>query len=96
MRADYDPQADSIAIELEDVDRADHGIELSEGTVVHLAEGRPVAIDMPDASQRITEKLTEVAVQYTLDLDALEGDGRTALANPNKVVVLKVLAKQLA
>lgn len=91
MRADYDPTADTIAIELEQVDHADQGEELAEGVVVHLFDDRPVALDVLDASRLLSRKLAAVSVRYGLDIEALEGVSRNALANPDQVVVLEVL-----
>ncbi|MDQ3728248.1 MAG: hypothetical protein M3355_01530 [Actinomycetota bacterium] len=95
MRADYDSEGDTIEIELEVVDQLDRGVDLG-GAVVHLADGRPVVIDVLSASKGVEDPLTEVASRFDLDAEVLIAAARSALAVPDRQVTLKVAAPRVA
>lgn len=80
MRADYDSQGDTLAIELEQVEGADYGDdETYAGAVVAIRDGRPVAIDVLGASSGIDEALEAVAERYELDAHELKAVAHSAL-----------------
>jgi hypothetical protein len=90
MRADYDSEANAISIRLADEQHADHGDEVHARAVVALADGKPVEVQVlyPDAG--IEEPLRIVADRYGLDEEALNAAAQSALAAPDRVVVLEV------
>lgn len=97
MRADYDSEGDTLAIELIDVDRADYGDDDTHPqAVVALLDGQPVIVDVIGAREDVEEPLKAVAAAYELDLEALLAAARAALAAPDRTVVLDVLARATA
>ena len=94
MRADYDSEGDTLAITLVEVDHADDGDDTIPGTVVLLRDGGPVAIDVLNASDvGALDALEHVARRYGLDHEALVAAARSALAVPDRTVVLDVLGR---
>lgn len=97
MRADYDSEADTLAIELVDVDRADYGDdETHPQAVVAILDGQPVIIDVIGTKHDVLEPLAAVAATYDLDLEVLLAAARAALAAPDRTIVLDVLARVTA
>jgi hypothetical protein len=98
MRADYDSEGDTLAIELVDVvDRADYGDdETHPQAVVAIRDEQPVIVDIIGTKHDVREPLAAVATAYGLDLEALLAAARAALAAPDRTVVLDVLARATA
>jgi hypothetical protein len=96
MRAEYETQTDSIAIELTSGGRADHGDDSVPGAVVHLRGGRPVAIDLIGVRSGVDAALVAVSAAHGLDRESLLAAARAALAAPDRVVELDVHARALA
>lgn len=95
MRADYDSQGDTLSIELEVVERLDHGDdEVHPRAIVHLVADRPVAIDVLRAAVDVEEPLAAAAERYELDLESLTAAARSALAAPDRVVTLDVALRR--
>jgi hypothetical protein len=92
MRADYESRTDAIEIELQPVDRLDHGVPIEGGAViVHFLDDRPVTIDVIGTSKHDFEKpLRTAAERYDLDTEALIGAAHAALAAPDRPVRLDV------
>ena len=93
MRADYDSEGRTLEIELEPVDHLDSGDDsVHPRVVVHIADGRPVVIDVLSADEALDEPLAAVAGAYGLDVQALLAAGRSALAAPDRAVTIEVAA----
>jgi hypothetical protein len=91
MRADYDSRGDTLAIHLVDVDGADYGDdETHPQAVVAICDGQPAIIDIIGARHDVDGPLTAVAARYDLDVEALIAAARSALAAPDRVVVVDV------
>lgn len=94
MRADYDSQGDTLAIELEAVGQLDSGDDtVHPRAVVGLVDGRPVKIDVLGAGANVDAALAAVAEHYELDIEALKAAARSALEAPDRQVVLEVLER---
>lgn len=96
MRADYDSQGDTLQITLVDVDHADYGDDQTPGALVAVRNGGPVAIDILNASAETSGTLAAVAERFGLDREALDAAARSALAAPDRTVVLDVLSRVAA
>ena len=97
MRADYDSQGDTLAIELIAVDRLDYGDDSAHSqAVVSFRDGQLAIIDVIGAKDGFEEPLAAVAAAYKLDLEALLAAAHAALAAPDRTVVLNVLARATA
>ena len=92
MRAEYDSEADALSIDLIDVAKWD-GSEAIDGDYcnVALAGGRPANVELLSPAAHL-ELLGVAAERYGLDAEALEAAARSALAAPDRTVVLDVLA----
>ena len=93
MRADYDSTANAISITIVDTPRADRGDEVHARAIVALSEGKPVEVQLLYPDLGISEPLATVADRYELDLEALHAAAQSALAAPDRVVVLEVGAR---
>jgi hypothetical protein len=93
MRADYDSTANAISIAISDAPHADTGDEVHSRAIVALAEGQPVEVQLLYPDLGISEPLAAVADRYALDLEALHAAAQSALAAPDRVVVLEVAAR---
>jgi len=93
MRAEYDSTANAISIGIADSVHAEHGDEVHERAIVALADGEPVEVQILYPDLGITEPLAAVAERYGLDLEALQAATQSALAAPDRVVVLEVAAR---
>ena len=93
MRADYDSTANAISIAITDALQADSSDEVHSRAIVAMADGKPVEVQLlyPDAG--ISEPLAAVADRYQLDLEALLAAAQSALAAPDRVVILEVAAR---
>lgn len=96
MRADYDSSANAISITITDAAHADKSDEAQARAIVALADGKPVEVQLLYPDTGITEPLTAVADRHDLDLEALNAAAQSALAAPDRVVVLEVSARTLA
>lgn len=92
MRADYDSKANAISITLVPVDHAERADQVHERAVVALHDGHPVEMQLLYPDLGVEEPIAAVAGRYDLDRGALEAAARSALAVPDRVVVLDVLA----
>jgi hypothetical protein len=97
MRADYDSQGDTLAIELLDVDQLDYGDDSAHPqAVVSFREGQLAVVDVIGARHDVAEPLHAVAAAYDLDFEALLAAARAALAAPDRTVVVSVLVRATA
>lgn len=93
MKADYESDADTIAIELREVDQADEGREVP-GAVIHLLEGRAIAIDILTASEDLERKAELAAADAGVDRDTLLLAAKCAIAQPDRTVSVEYLRGQ--
>jgi hypothetical protein len=96
MRADYDSSANAISIGITDAAHADKSDEVHSRAIVALADGKPVEVQLLYPDMGIDEPLAAVADRYQLDLEALQAAAQSALAAPDRVVVLEVAARSAA
>jgi hypothetical protein len=90
MRADYDSEADVLAIDLrafEHYERQEHVDD--DYCVVGFAAGEPVRIALLSPEAHI-DLLVTTAKRYELDGTALVATAQAALAAPDRIVELKV------
>lgn len=92
MRADYDSKANAISITLAPVEHAQRADQVHERAVVALHDGHPVELQLLYPDLGVEEPIAAVVARYDLDGGALEAAARSALAVPDRVVVLDVLA----
>jgi hypothetical protein len=92
MRADYDTQANAISIVLAPVEHAERADQVHNRAIVALPDGHPVELQLLYPDPGIEEPLATAAARYGLDPGALEAAARSALAVPDRVVVLDVHA----
>jgi hypothetical protein len=93
MKADYDSEADAIAItviELADDHPPAHGDSVHERCTVALTDGAVVDVEVLYPSLGIDEPLAAASERYGLDLEALKAAAGSALAAPDRVVTLEV------
>jgi len=93
MRADYDTTANAISIAITDAPHADKSDEVHARAIVALADRRPVEVQLLYPDMGISEPLAAVADRYELDFEALHAAAQSALAAPDRVVVLEVTAR---
>ncbi len=93
MRADYDSTANAISIAISDTPHADTGDEVHSRAIVALADGKPVQVQLLYPELGIKQPLAAVVDRYELDLEALAAAAQSALAAPDRVVVLEVEAR---
>lgn len=93
MRAEYDSRADALSIDLVAAKRWDRGEGVDpDFCTVSFAEDRPVNVELIGPREHI-DLLARAAELYGLDGEAIEAAARSALAAPDRVVVLDVLAR---
>lgn len=93
MRSEYDSKADALSIDLVDVDRWDSGEGVDDDYCsVSFADGRPVNVELLAPSEHL-DLLSRAAERYDLDGEAILAAARSALAAPDRTVVLDVLAR---
>lgn len=90
MRADYDSAANAISIVIADVPCADGSDEVQARAIVALAAGKPVEVQLLYPEMGIDEPLAAVADRYALDREALYAAAKSALAAPDRVVILEM------
>lgn len=91
MRAEYDSQADALSIQLLE-ESWDEGDQVDDTyCTVALASGRPANVELIAPREHL-DLLAVAAKQYGLDHEALLAAAQSALAAPNRPVVLDVLA----
>ncbi len=93
MRADYDSTANAISIGISEAPHADSSEEVHPRAIAALAEGKPVEIQLLYPDIGINEPLAAVADRYELDLEAVTAAAQSALAAPDRVVVLEVAGR---
>ncbi len=93
MRADYDSSANAISIAITDASHADMGDQVHSRAIVALADGKPVEVQLLYPDMGISEPLAAVNDRYDLDIEALHAAVQSALAAPDRVVVLEVAAR---
>jgi hypothetical protein len=93
MRVEYDSVADAISIMISDAPHADASDEAHPRAIVALADGRPVEVQLLYPGMGIGEPLAAVTARYALDVEALNAAAQSALAAPDRVVVLEVAAR---
>jgi len=88
MKADYDSEANALAIELVDVDRWDDGDGFDDDYCnIAFSQGRLVYIGLLYPSENL-HLLEAVADRYELDADRLTALAKTALAAPDRQVTI--------
>lgn len=93
MRADYDSAANAISISLSDAYHADASDEVHARAIVALDRGRPVQVQLLYPDMGISEPLAAVAGRYDLDREALQAAAQSALAAPDRLVIVEVEAR---
>lgn len=96
MTADYDTEADAIAINLgwpREGDDPVHGHPVHERCNVATAGDVPVDVEILYPSLGVDEPLRAAAAQFDLDFEALKAAARSALAAPDRLVTLDVAAR---
>lgn len=97
MRADYDSEGDTLAIDLIDVERLHCGDDSAHPqAVASFCDGQLATIDVIGTRDGVEEPLAAVAAAYDLDLEVLLAAARAALAAPDRTIVLDVLARVTA
>ncbi len=92
MRAEYDSEADALSIDLIEVTKWDRSDAIDgDYCTVALARGRPANVELLSPAAHL-ELLGVAAERHGLDAEALEAAARSALAAPDRTVVLDVLA----
>jgi hypothetical protein len=88
MKADFDSEANALAIELIDVDRWDDGDEFDEHYCnIAFSKGRLAYIGLLYPSENL-HLLEAVAGSYDLDAEKLLALARAALAAPDRAVTI--------
>ncbi|WP_217915059.1 hypothetical protein [Miltoncostaea marina] len=97
MRAEYDSTADALAIDLvrEPVAASGEGVD-ERCTVALDGSGAAISVELLYPSVGVEGPLTAAAERYGLDAEALIAAARSALAAPDREVVLEVGARSAA
>jgi len=96
MKADYDTEADAIAITVAYPDRQAgraRGEQVHERCVVLLIENTVIDVELLYPQHGIEEPLRAASDRFGLDLEALSAAARSALAAPDRVITLEVAAR---
>jgi hypothetical protein len=94
MRADYDSEGNTLALDLIEVERLDYGDDSAHPqAVASFCDGQLAAIDVIGAKDGVEVPLAAVAATYDLDLEALLAAARAAFAAPDRTIVLDVLSR---
>lgn len=96
MKADYDSEADAIAITV--ANPGDHrgparGEPVHERCNVAVIDDIVVDVELLYPGSGVDEPLAAAAERYDLDLEALKAAARSALEAPDRVVTLEVAAR---
>lgn len=88
MRAEYDSEADALAIDLVENPVAARAVGDDDRCTVALDDrGRPVGVEVLYPSKPFEALLAGAAARHDLDAEALVAAARSALAAPDRVVV---------
>ena len=95
MRADYDSTANAISIVIADATdaHADKSDGVHSRAIVALADGMPVEVQVLYPDMGVDEPLAAVADRYQLDLEALCAAAQSALAAPDRLIVLEIAGR---
>jgi hypothetical protein len=93
MRAEYDSTANAISIVIAETPHVDQSDEVHRRGIVALADGKPIEVQILYPDMGIGEPLAAAATRHGLDLEALTAAAQSALAAPDRVVVLEVAAR---
>jgi uncharacterized protein YuzE len=94
MRAEYDSRADALAIDLVAKPVAASGEGVDDRCTVALDEGgRVVSVELLYPGDGLEPSLSAAAHRYGLDAEALIAAARSALAAPDREIVLEVGAR---
>jgi hypothetical protein len=93
MRAEYDSEADALSIDVLDVERWEGSEPIDDDYCnVALAGGRAANIELLSPRDHL-ELLAVAAEAHGLDGQALQAAAQSALAAPDRTVVLDVLTR---
>jgi hypothetical protein len=93
MKADYDSEADAIAITVADVGQHStpaRGDPVHPRCAVALVDDVVVDVEVLYPSLGIDDPLAAAAGRYGLDLEVLKAAARSALEAPDRVITLEV------
>jgi len=90
LKAEYDSEADIIAITLKDAERVDFSVPVHPNAVVGIRPDTPVEIQLLYPTQNVREPLNAAAARFGLDAEALEAAARSAIAAPDRAVTVQV------
>jgi len=93
MWADYDKEANAIAITLVRGVTAERADQRHERAIVALRDGEPVSLELLYPNLGVDEPLRAVVEQYELDLETLTAAATAALAAPDRAVTVEVAAR---
>jgi hypothetical protein len=96
MRADYDSEADALAITLRRFDHYDDQVEVDDDyCVVGFSGGAPARVSLLGPASHLD--LLDIAAQrFELDPTALRAAAQAALAAPDRTVDVKLAAPVVA
>ena len=94
MRAEYDSEADVIAVGIHpSSDEADQGHQVHPRAIVDKHDGRPVGVQLLYPGKGLDEPIAAVADAYELDAEELAAAAGSALAAPDRAVTVDVAAR---
>ena len=94
MRAEYDSQADVLSIDLIEAERWDGSAAVDDDfCTLATVNDRPASLELLSPLKHL-DLLALAAERHGLDAEALEAAARSALAAPDRTVVLDVLASR--
>lgn len=96
MWADYDKEANAVAITLVQGGTAERADQRHSRAIVALRHGKPVELQILYPDLGIDEPLRAVVEEYELDLETLTATVTAALAVPDRVVTVEVAARSTA
>jgi hypothetical protein len=97
MRAEYDSEADALAIDLLPEASAAWADEIDGRSNVAVTErGVPVSIEILYPSMGIDGPLQAAAARYGLDEEALRVAAHAAIDAPDRAITIEVAARSLA
>ena len=89
MKADYDSEADALAIDLVAAPHASHAEEISDRCNVAVDfSDRPVSVEVLYLDKPYDDLLRTAAERFDLDAEALIGIARAAVVAPDREVTL--------
>lgn len=97
MRAEYDSEANALAIDLVADFLIDHDEEIDGRCFVAVdGAGRPVSVELLYPDEGVEAPLAAAAARFGLDAEALIVAARAALGAPDREIVLDVRARTVA